>query len=162
MHPLPILLLTLSATALAQFPVNLSFVELTSQYLPFISLNTAYVANDTLASSRLANASYHPVTIFLSLDLPFFQFLAEPPSTPAAGQVEQAHYGNPSSNADVLQYLQLDGIHKSTSFNGTSFVKTRLQNKVSGGAKLKVSRNATSFYIESGLGFVSNVLIPVC
>lgn len=38
---------------------------------------------------------------------------------------------------------------------------TRLKDKVTGGAKMKVFRNATEFYIESGIDFVSNVLIPV-
>lgn len=162
MHLVAILLLALGATALARIPTDLSFVELTFRYLPFVSLNTAYLANDNLASHQLANARNDPVTIFLSPDLPFLQFLAEPPLNTAASRVEQARYEDPQFSEKLLQYSQLDGAHKSTSFNGTSFLTTRLKNEATGyRAKMKVFRNATNFYVKPGLGYVSNVLVRV-
>lgn len=64
-----ILVLAIASTTLAQIPNSTSFQDLTS-YLPFASINAAYVANDTHASTQIANAAAIPVTIFLTLDVP--------------------------------------------------------------------------------------------
>lgn len=158
--------LAMAAISLAQIPTNLTFHELTTQYLPFISTNTKYIFNDSRASQQLANAVDNPVTIFLSLDLPFQQFQATPPPSGAAGQIETASVTNVALNSDLFQYLQLDGLHRSTSFKGASFVKTRFNDTqyehVTGGQKIEVFRNETAFYVGTGIGFKSNVVIPVC
>ena len=156
----------MAVTSLAQIPTNLTFHELTTQYLPFISINTDYIFNDTRASQQLANAVDNPVTIFLSLNLPFQHFLAAPPPSAAAGQIETASVTNVALNSDLFQYLQLDGLHRSTSLKGASFMKTRFNDTqyehVTGGQKIKVFRNETAFYIGTGIGFKSNIVIPVC
>lgn len=156
--------LAMAATSMAQIPTNLTFHELTTQYLPFISLNTAYIFNDTRASQQLANAVDNPVTIFLSLNTPFQQFEATPPPSGAAGQIEAASVTSAALNSDLFQYLQLDGLHRSTSFNGTSFMRTRFNDTqyehVTGGQNIEVFRNETAFYVGTGIGFKSNVLIP--
>ena len=156
----------MAASSMAQIPTNLTFQELTTQYLPFISINTAYILNDTRASQQLANAINSPVTIFLSLDTPFQQFEATPPPSGAAGQIEAASATNAALNSDLFQYLQLDGLHPSTSFNGTSFVRTRFNDtqyeQVTSGQRIEVFRNETAFYVGTGIGFKSNVLILVC
>lgn len=68
-------------------------------------------------------------------------------------------------NSDLFQYLQVDGLHPSTSFNGTTFLTTRLTappfNLTSQGNKIEVFRNGTAFYVGTAIGFKSNVLIPV-
>ena len=87
------LVLAIASTTLAQIPTNTSFQDLTS-YLPFISINTAYIANDTRASAQLANALANPVTIFLNLDVPFTQFIAGPLPSEVAGQIEGANIAN--------------------------------------------------------------------
>lgn len=158
--------LAMGITSMAQIPTNLTFHELTTQYLPFISINTAYIFNDTRASQQLANAVDNPVTIFLSLNTPFQQFEATPPPSNAAGQIEAASVASAALNSDLFQYLQLDGLHHSTSFNGTSFMRTRFNDTqyehVTGGQKIEVFRNETAFYVGTGIGFKSNVLIPAC
>ena len=158
--------LAVAATSMAQIPTNLTFRELTTQYLPFISINTAYIFNDTRATQQLANAINDPVTIFLSLDLLFQQFEATPPPNSEAGRIETASVTNAAVNSDLFQYLQLDGLHRSTSFNGKSFMKTRFNDtqyeQVTGGQKIEVFRNKTAFYVGTGIGFKSNVMIPVC
>ena len=157
--------LAFAATSMAQIPTNLTFHELTTQYLPFISINTDYIFNDTRASQQLANAKNDPVTIFLSLNIPFEQFLNTPPPNQAAGEIEKASQVDATANSDLFQYIQLDGLHRSTSFSGTSILKTRFNDTqrehVTGGQKLVVYRNDTSFYMETGIGFKSNVVIPV-
>lgn len=157
--------LAMAASSMAQIPTNLTFHELTTRYLPFISINTAYILNDTRASQQLANAINDPVTIFLSLDTPFQQFEATPPSG-AAGQIEAASATSAALNSDLFQYLQLDGLHRSTSFNGTSFMTTRFNDTqyehVTLGQRIEVFRNETAFYVGTGIGFKSNVLIPAC
>ena len=157
-----VLALAMAAVGLAQIPTDLPFQRLT-EYYPFISLSAAPIANDTRASENLA--SPNSTTIFLSLNAAFEQFLAQPPSSPAAGQIESVNFANPALTSDLFQYLQLDGLRPSTSFNGTSFVTTRLNNStynhVSGGAKIQVFRNETAFYIKTGINFKSNVVIPV-
>lgn len=154
----------MAATTMAQIPTNLTFHELTTQYLPFVSINTAYIFNDTRASQQLANAADNPVTIFLSLDTPFQQFAATPPPSAAAGQIETASVTSAAFNSDLFQYLQLDGLHRSTSFNGTSFMRTRFNDTkyehVTGGQNLEVFRNETTFYVGTGISLKSNVLIP--
>ena len=156
----------MAATSMAQIPTNLTFHKLTTQYLPFVSLNTAYIFNDTRASQQLANAVDNPVTIFLSLNTPFQQFEATPPPSAAAGQIEAASVTNAALNSDLFQYLQLDGLHRSTSFKGKAFMSTRFNDtkyeNVTGGQKIEVFRNETAFYIGTGIGFKSNVVIPVC
>ena len=156
----------MAAASVAQIPTNLTFHELTTQYLPFISINTEYIFNDTRASQQLANAVDNPVTIFLSLDLAFQQFEATPPSSPAAGQIEAASVTNVALNSDLFQYLQLDGLHPSTSFNGTNFMRTRFNDtrfeQVTGGQKIEVFRNESAFYVGTGIDFKSDVVIPVC
>lgn len=156
--------LAMAATSMAQIPTNLTFHQLTSQYLPFISINTAYILNDTSASQQLADAVDNPVTIFLSLNTPFQQYEATPPPSGAAGQIEAASVTNAALNSDLFQYLQLDGLHLSTSFNGTSFMRTRFNDTqyehVTGGQSIEVFRNETAFYVGTGIGFKSNVLIP--
>ena len=158
--------LAMAAASVAQIPTTLTFHDLTTKYLPFISINTAYIFNDTRASQQLANAVEHPVTIFLSLDLPFQQFEAIPPSNSAAGQIEAASIANVALTSDLFQYIQLDGLHPSTSFKGASFMRTRFNDtkyeNVTGGQNIEVFRNATVFYVGTGIGFKSNVLIPVC
>ena len=158
--------LAMAAASVAQIPTNLTFHELTTQYLPFISTNTKFIFNDTRASQQLANAVHNPVTIFLSLDLPFQQFQATPPSSSAAGAVEAASITNAALNSDLFQYLQLDGLHRSTSFKGANFMRTRFNDTkfehVTGGQKIEVFRNETAFYVGTGIGFKSNVVIPVC
>ncbi|CAF9941591.1 MAG: hypothetical protein ALECFALPRED_009237 [Alectoria fallacina] len=150
------------ATSMAQIPTNLTFHKLTTQYLPFISINTAYIFNDTRASQQLANAVDNPVTIFLSLNTPFQQYDATPPTSGAAGQIEAASVTSAALNSDLFQYLQLDGLHRSTSFNGTSFMRTRFNDTqyehVSGGQNIEVFRNETAFYVGTGIGFKSNDL----
>ena len=157
--------LALAATSMAQIPTNLTFHELTTQYLPFISINTAYIFNDTRASQQLANAVDDPVTIFLSLNTPFQQFAASPPPSGAAGQIEAASVTSAALNSDLFQYLQIDGLHPSTSFNGKSFVRTRFNDTryehVTGGQRIEIFRNETAFYVGTGIGFKSNVVIPV-
>lgn len=156
----------MAATSLAQIPTNLTFHELTTQYLPFISINTAYIFNDTRASQQLANAVDNPVTIFLSLNTPFQQFEATLPPSGAAGQIEAASVSSAVLNSDLFQYLQLDGLHPSTSFNRTSFMRTRFNDTqyehVTGGQNIEVFRNETAFFVKTGIGFKSNVLIPAC
>ena len=151
---------------MAQIPTNLTFHELTTQYLPFVSINADYIFNDTRASQQLANAVDNPVTIFLSLNTPFLQFEATSPPSGAAGQIEAASVTSAVLNSDLFQYLQLDGLHHSTSFNGTSFMRTRFNatqyEHVTGGQKIEVFRNETAFYVGTGIGFKSNVLIPAC
>lgn len=151
---------------MAQIPTNLTFHYLTTQYLPFIFINTAYIFNDIMASQQLANAVANPVTIFLSLNTPFQQYEAAPPPSAAAGQIEAASLSSPTLSSDTLQYFQLDGLHRSTSFNGTSFMRTRFNDtqyeRVTGGQNIKVSCNETAFYVGTGIGFKSNVLIPAC
>lgn len=157
--------LAMAAASVAQIPTNLTFQELTTQYLPFISTSTDYIFNDTRASQQLANAGDNPVTIFLSLDLPFQEFLATPPSSRAAGEIEAASVTNAALNSDLFQYIQLDGLHRSTSFNGANFMSTRFNDTkyehVTGGQKIEVFRNETTFYVGTGIGFKSNVVIPV-
>ena len=79
--------------------------------------------------------------------------------------MEAAHYNDPASNAQVLQFLQLDGVHGLTSLVGTVFATTRLAAgpgvEVLGGAKIKIVRTAEVFTVESGVGRVANVVIPV-
>ena len=156
----------MAVISMAQIPTNLTFHKLTTQYLPFISINTACIFNDTRASHQLANAVTSPVTIFLSLNIPFQQFAATPPSSGAAGQIEAASQSDAVLNSDLLQYLQLDGLHHSTSFNGTSFMRTRFNDTqyehVTGGQVIEVFRDETKFYVGTGIGFKSNVLIPAC
>ena len=151
---------------MAQIPTSLTFRELTTQYLPFTSINTAYVLNDTRASQQLANAVDNPVTIFMTLDLSFQQFQATPPPSPAAGRLEGASLASAARNSDLFQYLELDGLHRSTSFNGKAFLTTRFNDtryeQVTGGQKIEVFRNGSAFYIGTGIGFKSNVVIPVC
>lgn len=158
--------LALAATSMALIPTNLTFHELTTQYLPFISINTAYIFNDTRASQQLASAVDNPVTIFLSLNLPFQQFEATPPPSAAAGEIEAASVTSVALNSDLFQYFQLDGLHPSTSFKGASFMKTRFNDtryeNVTGGQKIEVFRNATAFYVGTGIGLKSNIVIPVC
>lgn len=43
-----------------------------------------------------------------------------------------------------------------TRFNDTQY------EHVTGGQKIKVFRNETAFYVGTGIGFKSNVVIPVC
>ena len=156
----------MAAVSVAQIPTNLTFHELATQYLPFISTNTEYIFNDTRASQQLANAVDNPVTIFLSLNLPFQQFLATPPSSRAAGEIEAASVANVALNSDLFQYLQLDGLHRSTSFKGANFMTTRFNDTkfehVTGGQKIEVFRDETAFYVGTGINFKSKVVIPVC
>ena len=158
--------LALAATTVAQIPTDLTFHQLTTQYLPFISINTDYIFNDTHASEQLANATNDPVTIFLSLNTPFQQLLATPPPSVAAGQIETKYSTNADLNSNLLQYLQLDGIHLSATFNGTSFMRTRFKNYlyevVIGGQNIEVFRNESAFFVGTGIGFKSNVVIPAC
>ena len=158
--------LAVAATAVAQIPTNLTFHQLTTQYLPFVSINTAYILNDTRASEQLANATNDPLTIFLSLNTPFEQFAATPPPSVAAGQIETASATNADLNSNLFQYLQLDGIHLSATFNGTSFMRTRFKNylyeNVIGGQNIEVFRNESAFFVGTGIGFKSNVVIPAC
>ena len=157
--------LAMAATSVAQIPTNLTFRELTTQYLPFVSINTEYIFNDTRASQQLATAVDNPVTIFLSLDLSFQQFQATPPPSRAAGEIEAASVASVALNSDLFQYLQLDGLHPSSSFKGANFVRTRFNDTkfehVTGGQKIEVFRNETAFYVGTGIGFKSNVVIPV-
>ncbi|KAK3172362.1 hypothetical protein OEA41_005683 [Lepraria neglecta] len=153
------LVLAIASTTLAQIPTNTSFQDLTS-YLPFISVNTAYIANDTRASAQLANAPANPITIFLTtLDVPFTQFIAEPLPSGVAGQIEGVNIANKPLTSGLLQYLQIDGLHLSSSFNGTQFLTTRFNDtkyeSVTGGAKIEVFRNETAFYIGTGISFKS-------
>ena len=156
----------MALTSMAQIPTNLTFHNLTTGYLPFISINTAYIFDDSRASQQLANAVDNPVTIFLSLNTPFQQFEATPPSSRAAGQIEAASVTSAALNSDLFQYLQLDGLHLSTSFKGASFMRTRFNDTqyehVTGGQRIEVFRNETAFYVGTGIGLKSNVLIPVC
>ena len=158
--------LAVAATTVAQIPTNLTFHELTTQYLPFVSVNTDYIFNDTRASEQLANAVNDPVTIFLSLNTPFEQFLATPPPSAAAGQIETSSSTSVDLNSDLFQYLQLDGVHLSTTFNQTSFMRTRFRDQryenVIGGQNIEVFRNESAFFIGTGIGFKSNVVIPAC
>ena len=80
----------MAAVTIAQIPTNLTFHDLTTKYLPFVSINTAYIFNDSRASQQLADAVINPVTIFLSLNTPFQQYEATPPPNDAAGQIEAA------------------------------------------------------------------------
>jgi len=159
-------LLAAAATTLAQIPTNLSFKTLVTDYLPFISLNTEYILNDTIARAQLANALKDPVTISLTLNTPFTQYIATPPPSAAAGAIEAASAANATLNSDLFQYLQVDGLHPSTSFDGTNLLTTRLTaapfNLTTQGNKIEVFRNKIAFYIGTGIGFKSNVLIPVC
>ena len=158
--------LAVAATTVAQIPTNLTFQQLTTQYLPFVSINTDYIFNDTRASRQLANAVNDPVTIFLSLNTPFEQFLATPPPSAAAGQIETDSSTNADLNSDLFQYLQLDGVHLSATFNGTSFMRTRYQDDrfedVIGGQNVEIFRNESAFFVGTGIGFKSNVVIPAC
>lgn len=51
--------------------------------------------------------------------------------------------------SDLLQYLQVDGVRESGSFEGAEFLKTRFNDtayvNVTGGQRLMVFRNETSF-----------------
>ncbi|KAK4691082.1 hypothetical protein P7C71_g5842, partial [Lecanoromycetidae sp. Uapishka_2] len=165
MHRFIPLLLSIAAITTAQIPTNLPFETLVNQYLPFISINTDYILNDTVASAQLSNAPNDPVTIFLTLNTPFQQFTAAAPPSPAAGALEAASASNATFNSDLFQYLQVDGLHLSTDFNGTYFLTTRLTappfNLTTQGNKIEVFRNETAFYVGTGIGFKSNVLIPV-
>ena len=158
--------LAVAATTVAQIPTNLTFHELTTQYLPFVSTNTDYIFNDTRASEQLANATNDPVTIFLSLNLPFEQFLATPPPSAAAGQIETSSATSVDLNSDLFQYLQLDGIHLSTTFNQTSFMRTRFRDhryeNVTGGQNIEIFRDEITFWVGTGIGFRSYVVIPAC
>ncbi|CAF9906920.1 hypothetical protein IMSHALPRED_005392 [Imshaugia aleurites] len=152
----------MAAVTIAQIPTNLTFHDLTTKYLPFVSINTAYIFNDSRASQQLADAVINPVTIFLSLNTPFQQYEATPPPNDAAGQIEAASVTSVALNSDLLQYLQIDGLHRSTSFNGTSFMRTRFNDTqyehVTGGQNIEVFRNETAFYVGTGIGFKSNDL----
>ena len=154
--------LAMAAATMAQIPTNLTFRELTTQYLPFVSIHTGYIFNDTRASHQLANAVDNPVTIFLSLDIPFQQFIAVPQP-----EIEKTTVADAALSSDTLQYFQLDNIQKSASFvEGKTFPITRFNDTkyehVTKGQAMEVFRNATAFYVETGIGFKSNVIIPVC
>ena len=158
--------LAVAATTVAQIPTTLTFHQLTTQYLPFVSINTDYIFNDTRASEQLANATNDPVTIFLSLNLAFEQFLATPPPDAAAGQIETSSATSVDLNSDLFQYLQLDGVHLSTTFNQTTFMRTRFRDhryeNVIGGQNIEIFRNESAFFVGTGIGFKSNVVIPAC
>ena len=51
--------------------------------------------------------------------------------------------------SDLLQYLQVDGVRTSGSFEGNEFLRTRFDDRayvnVTGGQRLMVFRNETSF-----------------
>ncbi|KAL2053468.1 hypothetical protein ABVK25_006119 [Lepraria finkii] len=96
--------------------------------------------------------------------LPFTQFIAEAVPSGVAGHTEGANIANKPLTSDMLQCLQIDGLHPSSSFNGTQFLTTRFNDTkyeiVTGGAKIEVFRNETAFYIGTCISFKSNVLIP--
>lgn len=103
MYPYVAFSLAIAATSMAQVPTNLTFHQLTTQYLPFISINTAYILNDTRASQQLANAVDNPVTIFLSLNTPFQQYV----NLGANPTYLTANWGHmPSFGAIKLPFLQ--------------------------------------------------------
>ena len=158
--------LAVAATTVAQIPTDLTFHQLTTQYLPFVSINTDYIFNDTRASEQLANATDDPVTIFLSLNLAFEQFLATPPPSAAAGQIETSSSTSVDLNSDLFQYLQLDGVHLSNTFNQTSFMRTRFRDQryenVTGGQNIEIFRDEITFWVGTGIGFRSYVVIPAC
>ena len=157
MHLYLPLLLTLSATlttaqltpnSTSQLPTNASFGELIA-YLPFVSITASYFLADPRASNQLATAPSNPVTVFINLDLPFQQFLETPLTPGVAGETETANIDNGALTSDLLQYLQIDGVRPSTTFNGTQFLLTRFNDtmyeNVTGGQRIEVFRNETSF-----------------
>ena len=152
---LPLLLTLSAALTTAQGPPNstsllptdASFNDLIS-YLPFISTTTSYLLADPRASNQLAQAPLNPVTVFINLNVPFQQFLAIP-LTGAAGEIETANVNNAVLTSDLFQYLQVDGVRASNTFNGTEFLQTRFNDttymNVTGGQRIEVFRNETSF-----------------
>ncbi|KAK0512155.1 hypothetical protein JMJ35_005283 [Cladonia borealis] len=172
MHLYLPLLFTLSATlttaqltpnSTSQLPTNASFQDLIA-YLPFINTTASFFLADPRASNQLATAPSNPVTIFIDLDLPYQQFLETPLPPGLAGETENASVSNEALQSDLLQYLQIDGVRPSTTFNGTQFLQTRFNDttyeNVTGGERIEVFRNETNFYIGTGINFKSNVLIP--
>ena len=161
MHLYLPLLLTLSATLTTaqlgpqlglnstfQLPTNASFHDLVA-YLPFVNITTSYFLADPRASNQLATAPSNPVTVFLVLDLPFQQFLETLLPPGLGGEIETASINNVPLSSDLLQYLQVDGVRASTTFNGTQFLQTRFNDttyeNVTGGQRIEVFRNETSF-----------------
>lgn len=162
MHLYLPLLLTLSATLVTaqldpnstyqlstfQLPSNASFHDLIA-YLPFINVTASFFLSDARASNQLATALSNPVTVFINLDLPYQQFLASPLPPGIAGEIENASVNNGALTSGLLQYLQIDGVRPSTTFNGTEFLQTRFNDttyeNVTGGERIEVFRNETSF-----------------
>ena len=60
-----------------------------------------------------------------------------------------ANSDNGALTSDLLQYLQVDRVRASTTFNGTQFLQTRFNDttyeNVTGGQRIEVFRNETSF-----------------
>ena len=56
---------------------------------------------------------------------------------------------NEALESDLLQYVQIDGVRPSTTFNGTQFLQTRFNDttyeNVTGRERIEVFRNETSF-----------------
>ena len=56
---------------------------------------------------------------------------------------------NEALQSDLLQYLQIDGVRPSTTFNGLQFLQTRFNDttyeNVTGGERIEVFRNEKSF-----------------
>lgn len=67
----------------------------------------------------------------------------------AAGQIEMMSFNNTMLTSDLLQYLMVDGVRDSGSFEGAEFLQTRFVDErfvnVTGGQRLGVFRNESSF-----------------
>ncbi len=140
------------------------FFKLIDIFFPFLSISTTFLRADARARGQLQFVRINPVTIFLPLDFAFQQFAISSAPGTRADMFERASFTNPKSNSDLYQYLQLSGLYPPRILNGTKFLPTRLSGEscgVTGGAKLKIFRDSKSFWIQTGFGRVSNVIIPV-
>ncbi|MCJ1339964.1 hypothetical protein MMC09_005256 [Bachmanniomyces sp. S44760] len=161
MRPSLFLLGASAGLTLAQIPPNLDFADFT-KYLPFCSNSLSYMLNSSVNPTTYANAD--GLTVFLTLDFPFFEFLAKGLPGGVIGQIETKNLANIELLDGLFSLFQVPGQYPSASINGTEFLTTRFTdpkyNFVTGGAKLLVHRDATSFYIKTGLNLISDVVIP--
>ena len=141
----------------AQIPSNVTFEQLGKSYLPDLSDNIEFILADPITSDQLARAETNSVTIFISNESLVWQAVLMPPWRPEDELSEQVH--------DLFQYMQVDGVHKSTSFNGTETLQTRFidssLSEMKRNTSLLVFRNDTEFWVKSGSGAIANVTVPV-
>ena len=134
-------------------PFNVTLEQLGKTYLPYLSENIEFLLSDPNTSDQLARAETNPVTIFMTnKSLPeIAEFF--PAWRPDVEWFEQA--------LDMFQYIQVDGVHKSTSFNGTKILQTRFIDSMKRNTSLSVFRSDTEFWVKSGLVAIANITVPV-